>query len=179
MGPTSKSAHVHRSSMPVAVEECRSRCRAPSTGRSGHLLRSRRLQAVLNRACCAFRAQPDCALPRLASPLPSSRCPRPCSQVLTSDVSAKAAAGCMNRLAKLSARFIGNRGFSIGIDDVTPKEHLRVKKQVGHAPPAARQLAPAGQAAARASSRGCADPRAQPGPPLQPPACTVAWRRRS
>ena len=30
----------------------------------------------------------------------------------------------MNRLAKLSARFIGNRGFSIGIDDVTPAPRL-------------------------------------------------------
>ena len=35
----------------------------------------------------------------------------------------------MNRLAKLSARFIGNRGFSIGIDDVTPAPRLVEKKQ--------------------------------------------------
>ena len=35
----------------------------------------------------------------------------------------------MNRLAKLSARFIGNRGFSIGIDDVTPAPLLVDKKQ--------------------------------------------------
>lgn len=35
----------------------------------------------------------------------------------------------MNRLAKLSARFIGNRGFSIGIDDVTPATRLVHKKQ--------------------------------------------------
>lgn len=35
----------------------------------------------------------------------------------------------MNRLAKLSARFIGNRGFSIGIDDVTPKPRLVEAKQ--------------------------------------------------
>lgn len=35
----------------------------------------------------------------------------------------------MNRLAKLSARFIGNRGFSIGIDDVTPAARLVSKKQ--------------------------------------------------
>ena len=35
----------------------------------------------------------------------------------------------MNRLAKLSARFIGNRGFSIGIDDVTPAPVLVDKKQ--------------------------------------------------
>ena len=55
------------------------------------------------------------------------------AQVLNSDFSAQAAAQCMNRLAKLSARFIGDRGFSIGIDDVMPapalqkaKEHLMV-----------------------------------------------------
>ena len=35
----------------------------------------------------------------------------------------------MNRLAKLSARFIGNRGFSIGIDDVTPAPRLVKAKQ--------------------------------------------------
>lgn len=35
----------------------------------------------------------------------------------------------MNRLAKLSARFIGNRGFSIGIDDVTPAPRLVEAKQ--------------------------------------------------
>lgn len=34
----------------------------------------------------------------------------------------------MNRLAKLSARFIGNRGFSIGIDDVTPAPMLQAAK---------------------------------------------------
>ena len=31
----------------------------------------------------------------------------------------------MNRLAKLSARFIGEQGFSIGIDDVTPAQQLK------------------------------------------------------
>lgn len=35
----------------------------------------------------------------------------------------------MNRLAKLSARFIGNRGFSIGIDDVTPAPKLQTAKK--------------------------------------------------
>lgn len=35
------------------------------------------------------------------------------------------AARCMNRLAKLCARYLGgHRGFSIGIDDVTPSAHL-------------------------------------------------------
>ena len=34
----------------------------------------------------------------------------------------------MNRLAKLSARFIGERGFSIGIDDVTPAPVLAAEK---------------------------------------------------
>ena len=41
-------------------------------------------------------------------------------QVLHSQYSAAAAAICMNRLAKLSARYIGDRGFSVGIDDVAP-----------------------------------------------------------
>ncbi|XP_029126331.1 DNA-directed RNA polymerase III subunit 1-like [Cajanus cajan] len=34
----------------------------------------------------------------------------------------------MNRLAKLSARWIGNHGFSIGIEDVQPKETLIRRK---------------------------------------------------
>lgn len=34
------------------------------------------------------------------------------------------AAKCMNRLAKLCARWLANRGFSIGISDVTPGERL-------------------------------------------------------
>ncbi|KAI3875305.1 hypothetical protein MKX03_000732 [Papaver bracteatum] len=44
--------------------------------------------------------------------------------VLLRDYDAHAAAACMNRLAKLSARWIGNHGFSIGIDDVQPGESL-------------------------------------------------------
>ncbi|KAK2077195.1 hypothetical protein QBZ16_004829 [Prototheca wickerhamii] len=45
-------------------------------------------------------------------------------QVLTADYSSRAAAEAMTRLAKLSARFIGDQGFSIGIDDVTPAATL-------------------------------------------------------
>lgn len=48
--------------------------------------------------------------------------------VLVRDYSAHAAAACMNRLAKLSARWIGNHGFSIGIDDVQPGKVLDKKK---------------------------------------------------
>ncbi|XP_027910039.1 DNA-directed RNA polymerase III subunit 1 isoform X1 [Vigna unguiculata] len=48
--------------------------------------------------------------------------------VLLRDYKAHAAGSCMNRLAKLSARWIGNHGFSIGIDDVQPKEILINKK---------------------------------------------------
>ncbi|KAI4322195.1 hypothetical protein L6164_021912 [Bauhinia variegata] len=48
--------------------------------------------------------------------------------VLLRDYKPHAAASCMNRLAKLSARWIGNHGFSIGIDDVQPKEILINKK---------------------------------------------------
>jgi hypothetical protein len=51
------------------------------------------------------------------------------AQVLATDYSAAAAAAVMNRLAKLSARFIGERGFSIGIDDVTPAPVLQRRKQ--------------------------------------------------
>jgi DNA-directed RNA polymerase III subunit RPC1 len=35
----------------------------------------------------------------------------------------------MNRLAKFSARFIGNQGFSIGIDDVAPGPKLSIEKE--------------------------------------------------
>ncbi|KAJ1431546.1 RNA polymerase, alpha subunit [Sesbania bispinosa] len=48
--------------------------------------------------------------------------------VLLRDYKAEAAASCMNRVAKLSARWIGNHGFSIGIDDVQPKEILINRK---------------------------------------------------
>ncbi|KAK9819626.1 hypothetical protein WJX72_000381 [[Myrmecia] bisecta] len=50
-------------------------------------------------------------------------------QVLNTDYSARAAAQVMNRLAKFSARYIGDRGFSIGIDDVTPALVLVKAKQ--------------------------------------------------
>lgn len=45
-------------------------------------------------------------------------------QVLSSDFSPQAAAAVMRRLSKLSARFIGERGFSIGVDDVIPVPRL-------------------------------------------------------
>ncbi|KAJ8756358.1 hypothetical protein K2173_025170 [Erythroxylum novogranatense] len=48
--------------------------------------------------------------------------------VLLRDYNAHAAATCMNRLAKLSARWIGNHGFSIGIDDVQPGKRLNDEK---------------------------------------------------
>ncbi|KAF3787266.1 hypothetical protein EJ110_NYTH23488 [Nymphaea thermarum] len=47
--------------------------------------------------------------------------------VLIRDYNAHAAASCMNRLAKLSARWIGNHGFTIGIDDVQPEVRLAKK----------------------------------------------------
>ncbi|XP_073114015.1 DNA-directed RNA polymerase III subunit 1 [Elaeis guineensis] len=49
--------------------------------------------------------------------------------VLLRDYNPHAAASCMNRLAKLSARWIGNHGFSIGIDDVQPGENLNQQKR--------------------------------------------------
>ncbi|TQD75003.1 hypothetical protein C1H46_039471 [Malus baccata] len=49
--------------------------------------------------------------------------------VLLRDYKAHAAASCMNRLAKLSARWIGNHGFSIGISDVQPSDSLYDEKE--------------------------------------------------
>ncbi|KAL6556323.1 hypothetical protein OROGR_005611 [Orobanche gracilis] len=49
--------------------------------------------------------------------------------VLLRDYGAHSAAACMNRLAKLSARWIGNHGFSIGINDVQPGAELNEKKK--------------------------------------------------
>ena len=45
------------------------------------------------------------------------------------DYGAIEAATAMNRMAKMCARFMGNRGFSIGISDVTPKDDLKAKKE--------------------------------------------------
>ncbi|KAI8613763.1 hypothetical protein BC830DRAFT_1130691 [Chytriomyces sp. MP71] len=45
------------------------------------------------------------------------------------DYGAVASANCMNRVAKLSARWLANQGFSIGIDDVQPTESLRRQKE--------------------------------------------------
>ncbi|KAK4479526.1 hypothetical protein RD792_015042 [Penstemon davidsonii] len=50
--------------------------------------------------------------------------------VLLRDYKAHAAAACMNRLAKLSARWIGNHGFSIGINDVQPGHVLNQAKEL-------------------------------------------------
>jgi DNA-directed RNA polymerase III subunit RPC1 len=46
---------------------------------------------------------------------------------LIRDYSPHEASVALNRLAKLSARWIGDRGFSVGIDDVTPS--LRLQEQ--------------------------------------------------
>ena len=48
--------------------------------------------------------------------------------VLNMEYGSKSAAETMNRLAKLSARWLGTRGFSIGIDDVTPGAELSAEK---------------------------------------------------
>lgn len=91
------------------------------------------------------------------------------TQVLATDYSAAAAAAVMNRLAKLSARFIGERGFSIGIDDVMPAPVLQRRKQQiiaqsyalcearASAPGAAQLLAPLGALSAHCmlSARRC------------------------
>ncbi|KAB2599003.1 DNA-directed RNA polymerase III subunit rpc1-like [Pyrus ussuriensis x Pyrus communis] len=49
--------------------------------------------------------------------------------VLLRDYKPHAAAVCMNRLAKLSAQWIGNHEFSIGISDVQPSGNLREEKE--------------------------------------------------
>ncbi|XP_010483650.1 PREDICTED: DNA-directed RNA polymerase III subunit 1 [Camelina sativa] len=49
--------------------------------------------------------------------------------ILLRDYNSHAAAVCMNRLAKLSARWIGIHGFSIGIDDVQPGAELNNKRK--------------------------------------------------
>ena len=49
--------------------------------------------------------------------------------VILRDFGANEAAVCMNRLSKLSARFMGERGFSIGISDVWANDELQFKKQ--------------------------------------------------
>ncbi|SCW02286.1 LAFE_0F03092g1_1 [Lachancea fermentati] len=45
------------------------------------------------------------------------------------DFGPQEAANAMNRMAKLCARYLGNRGFSIGINDVTPGTELKQKKE--------------------------------------------------
>lgn len=45
------------------------------------------------------------------------------------DYGPQEAAQAMNRMAKLCARYLGNRGFSIGISDVTPGSILKGKKE--------------------------------------------------
>eukprot|EP00923_Selenidium_pygospionis_P016284 GHVN01028506.1.p1 GENE.GHVN01028506.1~~GHVN01028506.1.p1 ORF type:complete len:2000 (-),score=433.87 GHVN01028506.1:415-6282(-) len=49
---------------------------------------------------------------------------------LLRDNSAEVAAECMNRIAKLAARWFANRGFTIGIDDVTPSPQLTAAKKM-------------------------------------------------
>lgn len=58
------------------------------------------------------------ACPAIGSPSPLS----------CSDYGPEAAAAAMGRLAKLAARHLGNQGFSIGIDDVTPRQQLSLSK---------------------------------------------------
>ncbi|BGP31083.1 DNA-directed RNA polymerase III subunit C1 (rpo31) [Rhodotorula toruloides] len=48
--------------------------------------------------------------------------------VIQRDFGEDHAAKCMNRMAKLCARWLANKGFSIGISDVTPGERLKAEK---------------------------------------------------
>jgi DNA-directed RNA polymerase III subunit RPC1 len=45
------------------------------------------------------------------------------------DYGPEVAAGGMNRLAKLAARWLANQGFSLGINDVMPGDNLQLNKQ--------------------------------------------------
>ena len=47
---------------------------------------------------------------------------------LAADFSPEVSAACMMRLAKMAARTMGDLGFSIGIDDVTPADKLQRAK---------------------------------------------------
>ena len=49
-------------------------------------------------------------------------------QCLLREHTSKDAAEILNKVARLSARYLGDRGFSIGINDVTPSEKLRFRK---------------------------------------------------
>lgn len=49
--------------------------------------------------------------------------------VVLRDYGSAEAAKCMNKVAKLSSRWLANQGFSIGIDDVQPGKRLRDEKQ--------------------------------------------------
>ncbi|QIX00009.1 hypothetical protein AMS68_005526 [Peltaster fructicola] len=49
--------------------------------------------------------------------------------VIMRDFGPDYAAAAMNRLAKLSARWLGEQGFSLGISDVYPSDRLRERKQ--------------------------------------------------
>lgn len=49
--------------------------------------------------------------------------------ILLREFSSQHAARLLNRVAKLSARWIGDRGFSIGIDDVTPTPRVNEVKR--------------------------------------------------
>ena len=48
--------------------------------------------------------------------------------VMNSEYGSHVTATVMNRVAKLSARWLGQRGFSVGIDDVTPGSFLKSEK---------------------------------------------------
>ncbi|KAG4093895.1 RNA polymerase III largest subunit Rpc1 [Neocallimastix lanati (nom. inval.)] len=49
--------------------------------------------------------------------------------VVLREYGGREAAICMNRLAKVCARWLANRGFSIGIEDVQPGEELKLQKE--------------------------------------------------
>lgn len=70
---------------------------------------------------------PDCNIGDKTGTLGGSK--KGLFSALLRDNGSEAAASRMNRLARLSARYIGDHGFSIGIGDVTPDPVLQSKKE--------------------------------------------------
>jgi DNA-directed RNA polymerase III subunit RPC1 len=76
---------------------------------------------------CIYRGELVCG--RLGKKTLGSETKAGLFHVLIRDMHASDATRVMGRLAKLSARYMGDRGFSIGIHDVTPDDNLRRSKR--------------------------------------------------
>ena len=110
---------------------------ASTTGAHRQPVLSSRSYALSSRLCCRYVCFRNSELlsGRLGKVTLGSGNKAGLFYALSSDYSPDVAANAMNRLAKLSARWLGTRGFSIGIADVTPDSRLISEKerQVGSA----------------------------------------------